>query len=215
LIKVKIFLEPELSKVETSRKRLIDSVTDGLFSREEVAEKIEEIRERENLFRSEIGLIAEQLTEGPTEEEVHHKAKLLKRMIGEAYRSPSQLEKMTFDEQKKLVSTFFAGKDTQNHRLGVYLERDKKNEAVKYEIQGIFGQTFNGTVTPEELDILDFKDASSEHLEDLKVAIRVGGGEVKSKPSKSLSTKDRPYHAKQNIHGKDWRNDPQVEQWVA
>jgi hypothetical protein len=83
------------------------------------------------------------------------------------------------------------------------------------EIRGVFGPTFTGTVTPEGLDSLDFKDASSEHLEDLRVAVRAGGGEEKSKLSKPSSTRDRPYHAKQNIHGKDLRNDPQVEQWVA
>ena len=129
---------------------------------------------------------------------------MLSRMIGEIYRSPSRLAKMSFEERRKLVSTFFAGRDAQGRRLGVYLERDKKTGAVKYEIRGVFGKTFLGEVTPDGLDILNFKDISVEHLKDLKEAI-------KSKPSRS----DRPYHAQQDIHGKDLRNDPQVEQWVA
>ena len=71
---------------------------------------------------------------------------------------------MSFEERRKLVSTFFAGKDAQGYRFGVYLERDKKTEAVKYEIRGVFGQTLKGSISPDGLDILDFKDVSFEHL---------------------------------------------------
>lgn len=197
-----------MSKVEASRRRLIDSVADGLFSRGEVGSMIEEIRERENLFRTEIEGITEQLSEGPTEEEVRGKAKMLSRVIEQIYRSPSRLAKMSFEERKKLVSTFFSGKDAEGRRLGVYLERGEKSEAISYEIRGVFGQTYTGTVTP---DLQDFKDVALRHLEDLKAAVKVGN----TKESKSRSTKDSPHQAKLNSAGKDWRNDPQVEQWVA
>jgi hypothetical protein len=97
----------------------------------------------------------------------------------------------------------------QYRRFGVYLERDKKTEAVKYEIRGAFNQTFQGEVTSDGVDLQDFKDVATEHLEELKVAVKTG----KSKTSKSSSGGlGRPYHAKQNIHGKDRCNDPQVEQ---
>ncbi len=207
------FLDKELSKIEDSKKRLIQFAYDGVFTEEEVAPKMKEIREKENLFTSEIGSINVQLTEGPTEEQVRWKAKLLQRMIGQIYRTPSRLAKMSFEEGRKLVSTFFAGKDIKGRRLGVYLERDTKTEAVRYEIRGAFDQTFQGSVTQYGLDLQDFKDVSIEHLEDLKAAIRPKG--KKSKSSKSLSVQDRPYHAKQDNHGKDLRIEPQVEQWVA
>ena len=141
-----------------------------------------------------------QLTEGPTEDEIKRRAKMIQGIVGQIYRTPSRLAKMSFEERRKLVSTFFAGKNAQGHRLGVYLERDKKTEAVKYEIRGAFDQTFHGSVTLNGFGLQDFMDASIEHLEDLKAAF------------KSLDTRDRPYHAKQNIHGKDQRKEPQVEQ---
>ena len=130
-------------------------------------------------------------------------------MIGDIYRNPARLAKMSFEERRKLVSTFFSGKDTQNRRLGVYLERDQKNAVVRHEIQGAFNQTFRVEITYDGVDLQDFKDVTTEHLEDLKVAVKTG----KSKTSKSSTGRlGRPYHAKQNIHGKDRCNDPQVEQ---
>jgi len=96
----KMFLENELLKVETSKDRLIQPVSDGLFSKEEVAMRIQEVRERENLFKSEIGGITSQLNLGPTEEEVRRKAKFLHRMIGEIYRNPARLAKMSFEEKR-------------------------------------------------------------------------------------------------------------------
>lgn len=69
------YLENELSKVECSKNRLIQAVSDGLFSEEEIKSKIEEIPERENLFRSEIEGVTLQLNSGPTEEEGRRKAR--------------------------------------------------------------------------------------------------------------------------------------------
>lgn len=138
-------------------------------------------------------------------------------LIGEIYRSPSRLAKMSFEERRKLVSTFFAGKDTQGRRPGVYLERDNKTEGVKYEIRGAFDQICQGRLTSDGLDLQDFKDISIDYLEDLKAAIKLE--EKKSKSSRSSNVLDRPYHVKQGVkqscHGKDLRIEPQDEQWVA
>jgi len=77
-----MFLESELSKVEAGRRRLIDSVADGLLSNEEGAGKIAEIRDGENPFKSEIEGIDTQPSFGPTEDETRRRATLLRHMIG-------------------------------------------------------------------------------------------------------------------------------------
>jgi hypothetical protein len=209
------FLDKELSKVKASKERLVKAVSKGLLSEKEVESEIGEVRERENLFTSEIGSINVQLTEGPTEDEIKRRAKMIQRIVSQIYRTPSRLAKMSFEERRKLISTFFAGKDAQGHRLGVYLERDKKTETVRYEIRGAFDQTFQGSITLDGFGLQDFKDVSIEHLEDLKAAVRTD----RKKKSKSLIVQDRPYHAEQDVkqccHSKDQRNEPQVEQWVA
>jgi hypothetical protein len=89
------------------------------------------------------------------------------RMIGDIYRNLARLAKMNFEERRKLVSTFLSGKDTQNHRLEVYLERDRKTEAVRHEIRGAFDQTFQGEVTSDGVDLQDFKDVARRRSGDV------------------------------------------------
>ena len=96
----KAFLEADLSKVEASKARLIQAVEEGTFTQAEVAKRIEAVRERGSLIRSEVAGITEQLTEGPSEEQVRGKAKMLSRMIDQIYRSPSRLAKMGFGAEE-------------------------------------------------------------------------------------------------------------------
>ena len=84
------------------------------------------------------------------------------------------LARMSFEEKRKLVSDFFAGKDSQGGRLGIYVEKTPEGN-VKYEIRGTFDQTFKGTLTPDGPDILDLPDMNIEHLEDLKEAVKGKG----------------------------------------
>jgi len=55
-------------------------------------------------------------------------SKLLQRMIGEIYRSPSRLAKMSFEERRKLVSTFSAGKDAKADGSESILKEIKKRK---------------------------------------------------------------------------------------
>jgi site-specific DNA recombinase len=167
----KKFLESELSKVGLKKNRLIDSIADGLISKEESKIKMSEIRERETSIKTEIEAIEPQLSDIPTEDEIKGRAKMIQRVVSQIYRTPSRLKKMSFEERKKLVSGFFAGKDSKGRRLGVYVDRIKDG-SIKYEIRGAFNQAFKGTVTPDGLDILDFKDVSAEHLEAVKRAVQ-------------------------------------------
>jgi site-specific DNA recombinase len=166
----KSFLGSELSKVGLKKDRLIDSIADGLLSKEEATAKMKDIREREASIKTEIDRIDPQLADVPEEAEIQRKARMIQRVVGQIYRTPSRLKKMSFDERRKLVSSFFSGKDAQGRRLGIYVERTRDGE-IKYEIRGIF-QTFEGTVTPEGPGVLDFPDVSVEHLEELKQAVQ-------------------------------------------
>lgn len=184
----KSFLGSELSKVEASKKRVIDSIADGLISKEEATVKMKDIRERESSIKTEIDRIDPQLEDVPEEDEIKRRAKMVQRIVSQIYHSPSRLKKMSFEEKKKLVSSFFSGKDAKGRRLGVYVEKDR-NGNVKYEIRGIFNQTFKGTVTSEGLDIFDLPSVSVEHLEKLKKAARGKGGK-----NQDSSGKCHAYH---------------------
>lgn len=178
----KKFLESELSKVDLKKDRLIDSIADGLLSKDEAGKKMTDIRERESSIRAEIEAVDPQLSEVPTEEEIRDRAKLIQRIVSQIYRSPSRLKKMSFEDRRKLIATFFSGKDAQGRRLGVYVER-MKDGVIRYEIRGAFNQTFQGTLTTDGLDILDYRDVNVEHLEELKEAVKGKGKQSEQDPS--------------------------------
>jgi len=169
------FLELELSKVEGRKNRLIDSIADGLITKGEAAKRMQEIRERESSIKAEIEAIDPQLSEVPTEEEIKRRAKMIQRVVSQIYRTPSHLKKMSFQERRKLIATFFSGKDAQGRRLGVYVGKDKDGH-IHYEVRGAFNQTFRGTVTPDRPDMLDYRDVNVEHLEELQEAVGGKGG---------------------------------------
>jgi DNA invertase Pin-like site-specific DNA recombinase len=174
----KSFLESELSKVEVKKNRLIDSIAEGIISKEEATVKMKDIRSREASIKTEVEGIEPQLAEIPEDGEIKRRAKFIQRIVSQIYRSPSQLKRMTFQEKHKLITSFFSGKDAQGHRLGVYVEKDRSGN-VKYEIRGIFNQTFKGTLTPDGPDILDLPDVSVEHFQDLKAAVKGKGKSFK------------------------------------
>jgi len=171
----KSFLGSELSKVGLKKDRLIDSIADGLISKEEATVKMKDIRSREASIKTEIDTIEPQLEDVPEEEEIKRKAKMIQRIVSQIYRTPSRLKKMSFAERKKLVSGFFAGKDSKGRRLGVYVERARDGQ-IRYEIRGAFDLTFKGILTPDGLDVLDLPDVNVEHLADLKAAVQDSSG---------------------------------------
>jgi site-specific DNA recombinase len=166
----KKFLESEMIKVQTRKDRVIDSIAEGIISKEESAKRMQDIRSRESSIKEEIGQINPQLSDMPTREEIKGRAKMIQRILSQVYRTPSRLKKMSFEERRGLVSSFFSGKDAQGHRLGVYVKRDKDG-TIHYEIRGVF-QSFEGIVSPEGPDILSLPGVAVEHLTELKEAIR-------------------------------------------
>jgi DNA invertase Pin-like site-specific DNA recombinase len=166
----KQFLESELSKVVGQKNRLIKSIAKGILSEEEAKTEITHIRSRESSVKAEIDSIEPQLLNMPTEEEIKRKAKVIQRIYEGIYNEPIHLAKMNFEERRRMISSFFAGKDSQGRRLGVYVKKDRDG-IVHYEIRGAF-QSFEGTVSPEGPDILSFPDVGAEYLEELIKVVR-------------------------------------------
>jgi len=161
----KSFLESELSKNEVKKDRLIESIADGIISKVEATIKIREIRQAESELKADIDLIAPQLQDVPTEKQIASKAKLIQRQLQDFFDSPGRLARMTFEEKRSLAGTFFAGKDSEGKRLGVYVE--KTNNGFRYEIRGIFGPPLQGTLTPDGPNVEDSRDKDVEYMEDL------------------------------------------------
>jgi len=162
----KDFLTAELSKIETGKNRLIDSIEKGLITDAEVEKKMTDIRLREASVKSEIESIEPQIINIPTIEQIKRRAKMIERIVSQIYHSPSRLKRMSFEDRRQLVSSFFGGKDSQGRRLGVYLS--KSGGEITYEIRGV-SQTSKATLGG--LSILDFPGMSVDHFEEVRRAV--------------------------------------------
>ena len=138
---------------------------------------MKEIRGRESSLKGQNDSIEPQLANVPTEQQIQRKAKSIQQIVGQIYRIPSRLAKMTFEERRELVSVFFSGKDAQGRRLGVYVEKDPDG-SIRYEIRGTFRQPFKMTLTPDSPDILDLRDMCIDYLEELKEVVRGKGDKL-------------------------------------
>jgi site-specific DNA recombinase len=168
----KSYLESELGKVETSRNRIIRSIAEGTISDGEAEPIMIEIRKRDNSFKGELEKVTAELQSVPTIQQIKQKAALIRKQLQEYFDSPMHLARMTFEEKRKLISTFFAGRDLQGRRLGVYVR--KTPDGIKYVIRGIFDRIMEGGLggggssggTP-------VGGGSIEHMEEISEASKV------------------------------------------
>ena len=131
--------EKDLEKAEAELQRLIKSITKGLVSDNEAETIGKEIRARIGLLKDEISKILPQVDNVPTKEQIHRRAKLIRRQLEAVYFRPGRLRKMTFDNKRKIIQTAFGDKDIKGNRLGIYLHKpDKAGQPVTYTIKGIF-----------------------------------------------------------------------------
>jgi len=172
----KKFLESELSKTEARKNRFIDYIGDGLLSKAEAKAKMEDVRLKEASIKTEIDAIDSQLVDMPTAELTRHRARLIELTMERVFRSPSRLKRMSFEERRELVKSFFSGKDTKGQRWGVYVAKDSKG-AVNYEIRGMF-QTFQDQGTLGEELPIDLPYL--ERIEEVKEAAKGEGWKKES-----------------------------------
>jgi predicted transcriptional regulator len=130
--------EKQLEKAAQEKHRLIKSIAKGLISDDEAEKVITEIRERDVLLKDEIEKIKPQIANVPTEIQIKRKAALIKKTLRDIFTRPARLDKMSFEDKRKIVQSAFGGKDAEGNRYGVYLHKPAKvGEAVTYEIKGV------------------------------------------------------------------------------
>ena len=106
----------------------------------------------------------------PTREQIKARTAPIKKTVGEHFSTSQHLRTMPKQEKKRLIQMFFAGKDPDGRRWGVYVKRGTEEGAFDYRIVGGF-TPFAGTLGPAKLTVADFVDTgiSLEFLEDIPV----------------------------------------------
>ncbi len=131
-------MEGQLCQAQKEKKRIIRAIANGQFREDEaVQEVLKEIAEKGESARSELEKIAIPLEKVPSTKRMIAAAQATQRYFADYYRDFGRLSDMSFEDKRKLIEHFFAGKDAEGMRLGVYVERsDKGQRRWKFTITG-------------------------------------------------------------------------------
>jgi len=135
LLAQKASFEKELQQVETAKQNLVGAIAKGILSDDDARRNMTSLKDNQQAIIKAIEDIDRQTVGIPSREQLKAKAQLITHTLQMVYRQPGRIEKMGFDERRKLVQTFFDGVDVDGRRLGVYVKRNAQN-AVEYTIRG-------------------------------------------------------------------------------
>jgi site-specific DNA recombinase len=135
-------------KAETIQERneLVKLAGKGLFSDEEITERITPIREKLKAIDDRVSWIEPQLIDQPTPAEIKKKSKLALAVVADALKHPGpnaieKLMKGPYERKRKILEKAFAGKDREGNRLGVYVvQTGDTDRPFRFEIRAALDQ---------------------------------------------------------------------------
>jgi len=128
----------DLTKNEQARNNIIDAIAEGTILKSVAKEKMDQFQQTETALLKECNQIEGQLDSIPSKEMIGKKAKLLKRLAKDYFKSIAHMKKMTFNDRRTLMQNLFSGKTEDGKRYGVYISREEKRFV--YTIKGDFGE---------------------------------------------------------------------------
>ena len=134
-------LEPKLQSCLKEKENLIKSISKAILTDDEAHNTMQTLREKEALLVADIEQLKGLLVNVPSKAHVERRAKLIQNTIRHAFKGKGGIEKMTFQEKRKLFEKAFAGKDAEGKRLGVYAcKAENTDSPVSFTIKGILGE---------------------------------------------------------------------------
>jgi len=142
--------EHELYKIASSKDKIVEAISEGLISKEDIKTRMGSLKEREATIKAEIEKIRPRIEHVPTPEQIKRRSKLIERVFRTLFTSHEAYLKMTFDEKRALLQSVFDGKDAEGRRMGVYVQ--KNGREYSYTINGIFPDPIAGKLPMTELE---------------------------------------------------------------
>jgi DNA invertase Pin-like site-specific DNA recombinase len=140
LVKDKKRLEKHHSKVTRQIDNLVDAIADGTITKDRAKTKMKELEAQETMLKEEVNKIEPQLAKMPTKKEMKYMADLIKQEYEAEFSVINHLDRMTWDQKRKLVRFVLDGKDLEGKPLGVYVQHDKRAGTWSYIVRGkLFG----------------------------------------------------------------------------
>jgi len=152
-------------QLKRKKKRLIDAVSDGLISGQEIKEKMDEIVTNEDAISEELDLINAQLGDQPTKDQIERRTRLWQAVLKNASRGYSNILAMSYDDKRQLIESALGGMNPEGVRYGVYVYK-ADDDAVRYEIKGNLPPfQFNGDLPVSDLELIDRLGIDTEYQE--------------------------------------------------
>jgi DNA invertase Pin-like site-specific DNA recombinase len=143
----------KLQKIKKAKQRLIKAFADGTLRDDQIKEEMDSREEEERAISVEIEKLKSKLETSPSANEIEETGKKVRRKFkrfGDSikiahmksfYNCFVHFQQMSYDEKKEMMQSFFAGKDEDQKRRGVYIFKD--GDKWSFEIRGIMGNIKN------------------------------------------------------------------------
>lgn len=154
---------PDLDRVETLRKeqtdnenrlkelgqqlnRLVEKAAKGILSDGDISGYRQRIEESEKAIHERQAVIAGEIAAIPGADKIKKLGMFTGKIArGHSKDNPKWILKKSYEYQKELLRSAFAGKDPQGHRYGVWIKYNEKTKKFDFEIRGILGSELMAT----------------------------------------------------------------------
>jgi hypothetical protein len=116
--------------------------TKEIISEADSKKTMDKLYEQENLINKRLSIIEVELVSVPDPDKVKRLAKWSVGITQDVTKNPKYIMMQSYEHQRKVVESAFAGKDAHGRRLGVYMEETEDSKIKwKFEIRGLVENT--------------------------------------------------------------------------
>ncbi len=160
-------LENKIKEIHKSKERLVKAVAEGNLSSEDVGKQMTGLQKDEKILSERFTKVQTELSYLPDPEQIKKTTNWSIKIMSHITKNPSQILKMTFEEQRELVEFAFRGFDSQGKHLGIYVSDNEKGE-IQYRMNANFESTLqSATLTDADIAVAfkldpDYQDTRKE-----------------------------------------------------
>jgi DNA invertase Pin-like site-specific DNA recombinase len=173
LVKTQEHLLRELRKVAGQKEKIIESIADGVITKEDAKNNIDKIKQYEEVAKSRLFKIEQELTNIPDPANVKRVSLWAAKVIRDATKNnPAIIFKRSFKWKRTLVERAFGGVDHNGSRYGVFIDHDGR---FTFEIRGILFNTVSSLpMSDEEIAEAFHIDPDSNNYSYIKKGLPTG-----------------------------------------
>jgi site-specific DNA recombinase len=166
-------LKADLAKIGQQKGRIIDSIADGIISKEESKLKLDKLREKETRLQERLDSVDAELSSVPDKAKSEKLVRWIAKMMPNLTREdPARIFKKSYEWKSKLIEHAFTGFDAQGNRLGVYVKRTANpDQPWEMAIRGMVENTLLGLPLDDTYleDVFNLDPESQDIGQEMKV----------------------------------------------